>query len=186
MRDYLDILCIAYLDDILIYSLDTRTYKDNVCCILKCLLKHGLFDNLSKCVWSILEIGFLSFVLTTEGVKMELNRIETIKDWPEPASVRDIQVFLAFANFYRRFIKGFSPIAASLTGILQGGQKSKFKGHFALNPETRSAFETLRETFISAPILRHFDPLLPIRIETDASGFALSGILSQFNPNTGH
>ena len=90
LRDYLDILCIAYLEDILIYFWDPKTYKDTVCCVLKQLLKHGLFINLSKCVWSVFEIGFLGFMLTTKGVQMGLSRIKTIKDWPEPASVRDI------------------------------------------------------------------------------------------------
>ena len=94
MQDYLDFLYTNYLDDILIHFLDPKTHKNNVRCVLKQLLKHSLFVNFLKCVWSVFEIGFLGFVLTTKGVQIEPSRIETIKEWLEPSSVQDIQVFL--------------------------------------------------------------------------------------------
>ncbi len=61
----------------------------------------------------------MGFVVLAQGIRMEEERIEAVRDWPEPQSVRDIQVFLSFANFYRRFIKNFSRIAAQLTSILR-------------------------------------------------------------------
>ena len=57
--------------------------------------------------------------MSAQAVKMEDERIEVVKNWPEPTSVRDIQVFIGFANFYRRFIRGFSRIAAPLTSLLK-------------------------------------------------------------------
>ncbi len=60
----------------------------------------------------------MGFVVSAQGIRMEEERIEAVRDWPEPQSVRDIQVFLGFANFYRRFIRNFSRIAAPLTSML--------------------------------------------------------------------
>ncbi len=163
---------------------------------------------------------------------MEEERIEAVKTWLETQSVRDIQVFFGFANFYRRFIWNFSRIAATFTSILRitddealsiqaigneknqdalasagagggagggagvGGSiknlstaiksaKSK-KPNFAktnsgtdfLTPGAKEAFIHLRKAFTKAPILRHFDPDHHIRIETDASGYAIDGVLN--------
>ena len=144
---------------------------------------------------------------------MEEERIDAIKAWPEPKSIRDIQVFIGFANFYWRFIQGFSKIAAPLTSMLKTspqpagalsattvddnevvGSNGRNEGKSAksdftkpvrrveepsfLTPDARQAFTQLRQAFTEAPILRHFDPKRHIRIETDASGYAIGGVLS--------
>ncbi len=62
---------------------------------------------------------FLSYIVSHQGIRMEEKRIKPVRDWPELQSVRDIQVFLGFANFYQRFIQGFSRLAASLTSMLK-------------------------------------------------------------------
>ena len=166
---------------------------------------------------------------------MEDEKIEAIKQWPKPQSVRDIQMFLKFANFYQQFIQRFSWIAAPLTSMLKtsGGTESKtqpgkggvrvdgsrigyggsklddgrkidgdkvdgnevgddevwtkvqklFKSKKTessfLTPGAKKAFTKLRQAFIKAPILHHFDPERHIRVETDASGYAIGGVLSQ-------
>ncbi len=69
--------------------------------VLKALLKAGLYAKLSKCLFSVTRILFLGFILTDKGVEMEKDRISTILNWPEPESVRGVQSFLRFANFYR-------------------------------------------------------------------------------------
>ncbi len=186
-REYLDILYIAYLDDILIYSVNPFKHTEAVRQVLKRLLKNGLFVKLEKCMFNVTEISFLGFILITEGVKMELSRKSTISEWPEPTSHRDIQVFLRFVNFYRRFIMGFSRIVSGLTGMLTGGTQRKLKGvPFDLTSEARTSFCNLQKAFITAPLLRHFDLLLPIRMETDASSFAISAILPQAHSKTGN
>ena len=148
-----------------------------------------------------------------------------VKNWPELRSVRDIEVFIGFANFYQRFIQGFSRIAASLTSMLKKIRSSKElalktlradngevvgdvrgkanetirnlsrklgrvpniraigKSDF-LTPDNKKAFNHLQLAFIKAPMLWHFDLESHIRIETDASGYAISGGLSQLNLNS--
>lgn len=89
LREYLDRLCIAYLDDIFIYSVDPAQHTNDVQAVLKRLLKHGLFVKLEKCVYHVKEISFLGFLLTTEEVKIQPNRVSTIAEWPEPTTFRE-------------------------------------------------------------------------------------------------
>ena len=187
LREYLDILYIAYLDDILIYSVDHSKHTEAACLVLKRLLKHGLFVKLAKCMFSVTEISFLGFILTTDRVKIEPSRVSTISEWPKPSTNREIQVFLGFANFYQRFIMGLSRIVNSLIGMLTGGIQGKFKEVlFVLTLEARTSFCNLQKAFTTAPLLCHFDPLLPIQIETDASGIAIPSILPQARSGTGY
>ena len=78
-----------------------------------------MFAYLKKCRFHQEEVCFLGYVVSSQGIRREEERIDAIKVWPEPKSVQDIQVFIRFANFYRRFIKSFSKIAALLTSILK-------------------------------------------------------------------
>ena len=120
LAEKLDIFVIVYLDDILIYTEDPgQPYVDAVYWLLDQLRKYSFFANLKKCCFHQGEIRFLGYVVSFKGISMEAEKIEVVKEWPEPKSVGDIQVFLGFANFYWRFIRGFSKIAASLTSMLK-------------------------------------------------------------------
>ena len=120
LAEKLDIFVIVYLDDILIYTDDDGDgHVTAVRWVLEQLRKFSLYANLKKCRFHQEEVRFLGYVVSSEGIRMEDERIEAVKRWPEPQSVRDIQVFLGFANFYRRFIQGFSRIAAPLTSMLK-------------------------------------------------------------------
>ena len=116
LAEKLDIFVIVYLDDILIYTEDPgQGHVEAVRWVLDVLRRHGLFANLKKCQFHKDEVRFLGYIVSPQGVKMEDEQIEAVKNWPKPTSVRDIQVFIGFANFYQRFIQGFSKIAAPLT-----------------------------------------------------------------------
>ena len=107
--------------------------------------------------------------------------MSSIHDWPAPRSHRDIQVFLGFVNFYWCFVVYFSWIVQPLTVLLVGGKAGHFSKAFKLTKEVRTTFEELKVAFTTAPVLWHYNADLLVRLETDASGFALLGILSQQN-----
>ena len=116
----LDIFDIVYLNDIFIYTEDQgRGYVEAMRWVLDILRKNGLFANLKKCWFHKDEVQFLGYVVLSQGIRMEDERIEAVQNWPEPKSVRDIQVFIGLVNFYRQFIRGFSKIAAPLTSMLK-------------------------------------------------------------------
>jgi transposase InsO family protein len=158
----------------LIYSESTEEHVEHVRKVLEKLLEHGLYACLEKCQFHVQEVDFLGYVITPGGVSMEKDKVATIVDWPVPKSVHDIQVFLGFANFYRRFIQAYSRVVLPITSLLR-----KTTNPFEWTSEAQAAFERLKLLFTEAPILRHFDPDLPVFLYTDASGFATSAILCQ-------
>lgn len=101
-RDLLDVCVIIYLDDILIYSKDAKSHRKAVREVLRRMRQHNLYAKPEKCDFIKDEIEYLGFIISEHGVKMDPAKIEGITDWPTPKSVKDIQVFLGFANFYRR------------------------------------------------------------------------------------
>jgi hypothetical protein len=113
-------------------------------------------------------------VISPDGIFMDKSKVETIQCWATPSSVKDVQRFLGFANFYRWFIKGYSKITTPLTTLTCKDKP------FSWNPTAQAAFDTLEMTFTSAPILIHPDLAKPFIVETDATNFALGAILSQF------
>ena len=117
---------------------------------------------------------------------MDLEKVDTIAKWPEPQSFRDIQVFNGFANFYCRFIDGFSWVAAGLSNMLKDSKKSKFWGmKFVMAKEALEAFKALKECFMTVPLLVHFNNHRKCLVETDALGSAISAIFLQLVKETG-
>ena len=179
LRGLLDDICIAFMDDILIYSRDVEEHATHVRAVLERLRKYGLYVKLSKCEFSVEEVSFLGYRVGADGVTMDPSRVAAIKDWPTPTTYREIQVFLGFANFYRGFIHRYSAVVASITDLLVGMQMGKKKGPFLWTTAADHAFQTLKDCFTQAPMLVHFDPERQSLVETDASGGAIGGILSQ-------
>ena len=106
---------------------------------------------------------------------MDPEKVKSIMSWPVPRSIHDVRMFLGLANFYRRFIKGFSKVALPITKLLRKESVS----HFRWTTEAQAAFDELRTAFTTAPILQHFNPDLPTILEADASDFALGAVVSQ-------
>ena len=168
--DLLDVHVIIYLDDILIYSDNPADHKKHVRKVLRRLRASGLFARPDKCHFSSDTIEYLGFVLSKDGLKMDPSKVQTIQDWLEPRKVKDIQSFLGFANFYRRFISDYSDIVVPLTRLTCKGIPWNF------SDAARTAFETLKSTFTSAPILTHWIPDKPLIVETNASDYALGAM----------
>ena len=104
---------------------------------------------------------------------MDPSKVEAVRTWPTPKNLQDVRGFLGFANFYRRFIKDFSKIARPLHDLTKKDIPWKWEN------SQQTAFTTLRDAFISSPILTLWDPSCPTRLEVDASGFATGGALLQ-------
>src|SRR5690606_35217683 len=176
LRDLLDQGVIAYLDDILIYTETEEEHTRLVREVLERLYKAGLAINPKKSVFHTKEVEFLGYIIGPDGVKMSPKKVETVLQWQPPWSVKDVQSFMGFANFYRRFIKNFSGIAKTITDLTKdANDKSK---EFVWTKEADKSFELLKRMFTSAPILAHFDPTKQIVIEADASDFAIGAVLS--------
>lgn len=175
LRPFLDRFCTAYLDDVLIYSETLEDHRNHVRQILDKLRSAGLFVKPEKCKFHQSSVEYLGLVITTKGLQMDPKKVEAVQQWPTPTKLKDVQAFLGFANFYRRFIKDYSKVAKALT------QLTKKDVPFKWDQSAQDAFDDLKQRFTTAPILRHFDFDRPIVVETDASDYVSAGVLSQYD-----
>jgi len=170
--DMLDDFLTAYLDDLLIYSANKKEHTEHVKRVLQRLHEAGLQADIRKCEFSVTQTKYLGFIVSIHGLGVDPEKIQAITEWPAPTTVKGLQSFLGFCNFYRRFIKGYSRITKPLHRL------TKKEVQYDFNTQCQEAFQKLKHTLTSAPILRHWDPNLPTKVETDASNRVTSSILS--------
>ena len=119
MTELLDIICIVYLNDILIYSHDLKKHAKYVWMMLKCLRVFRLYVKLSKCWFNFTEISFLNLYINIDDISIKSDWIVIIADWSTSEFFNKVQVFLKFANFYHWFIKNYSWVMCHLTNLLK-------------------------------------------------------------------
>jgi RNase H-like domain found in reverse transcriptase/Reverse transcriptase (RNA-dependent DNA polymerase)/Integrase zinc binding domain/Integrase core domain/Chromo (CHRromatin Organisation MOdifier) domain len=175
LRPFLDRFCTAYLDDIFIYSSTLEEHQEHVRLVLEALRVAGLGLNPTKCHFNSQRVKYLGFIVTPRGLEMDPTKVDAVRNWPEPRHVKDLQTFLGFANFYRRFIAGYSRVCQPLTELT----RKDTPWDWPSNPRRQAAFRHLCTLFTSAPILRHFDFDRPVVVETDSSDYVSAGVLSQ-------
>ncbi|KAJ2984544.1 hypothetical protein NUW58_g6005 [Xylaria curta] len=173
-HDLIDAGLLVYLDDLLIYAETLEEHDKLVIEVLQRLSKHHLAVAPQKCTWGVQSIEFLGYNISADGIAMSRDKVDTVLQMDTPRSQKEAQSFIGFANFYRRFIKDFSKIARPIT---RGNALDKKQWEWT--NEMKEAWATLKDRFTRAPILVHFDPSKIAIVETDASDFALGGILSQ-------
>jgi len=117
LSDYLDIFCMAYLDDILVFSSDEETQRKHVGAVITRVRNTGLTLKASKCEFHAMETEYLGYVISPERLRMDEEKIRTIRDRKEPTNVKGVQSFLGFTNFYRRFIRDYSKITTPLSSL---------------------------------------------------------------------
>ncbi|MBW0562325.1 hypothetical protein O181_102040, partial [Austropuccinia psidii MF-1] len=180
LQDLLDVYVVAYVDDIMVFSKSEEEHFTNVSTVLPRLRANNLFANASKCLFHVSSVEYLGYVVSSEGLKMDQEKVQQILNWPPPRNLKALQSFLGFANFYHCFIKNYSNNISSLTSFL------KKDSCFPLNEEALSQFHQLKEDFTTALVLSHFNPSLPTIVETEASNYALGAILSQVSDSGKH
>ena len=172
-REYLDQFVVIYLDDVLIFSQNQREHEKHVRLVLEKLRSAGLYAKLEKCEFDKSSVEFLGYVISQDGISMDPRKIDTLLSWKRPNSVKEVQSFLGFANFYRIFIKDYSKTVSPLTALTRKATT------FQWNLQAEEAYKTLEKCFTTAPVLAHADPSRPFVLETDGSDFALGAVLSQ-------
>ncbi|QRV88083.1 Retrotransposable element Tf2 protein [Ceratobasidium sp. AG-Ba] len=172
-RHLLGVTVVVYMDDILIFSEKEEEHAEHVREVLRILRENNLYAKLAKCKFFVKKVIFLGLVITPEGISMEEEKIKAITEWNAPRKIKEVQAFLGFVNFYRRFIAEFSKIARPLHDL------TKKETKFEWSQECQQAFEEIKKRVCKNPVLIHPDPDKPFILETDASGVAIGAILSQ-------
>jgi hypothetical protein len=173
LREGLDKFVLAFLDDIFIYSQTEEEHLRHIEQVLLKLREHKLYLKPSKCEWMKSEVEFLGHRIGREGLSVDPQKVDAVKQWPAPSNVSDLRSFLGLAGYYRRFLENYSKKALPLTELT----KDEVEWHWGTKEQ--EAFDMLKEELCTAPVLQLANPKLPYVIHCDASGFAVGGCLMQ-------
>ncbi|KAJ7975820.1 Retrotransposon protein, putative, Ty3-gypsy subclass [Quillaja saponaria] len=174
-RGYLDKFIVVYLDDIVIYSSTLEDHKQHLQLVFNRLRENQLFVKREKCSFAQKRIKFLGHIIEEGRVRMDLDKVKAIQEWKTPTSVIELRSFLGLANYYRRFVEGYSRKAAPLTELLKKGTVWHW------GEPCQTAFEDMKLAMINDPVLALPDISKPFEVQTDASDYAFGGVLLQEN-----
>ncbi|GLJ27821.1 hypothetical protein SUGI_0546000 [Cryptomeria japonica] len=177
LKDYIGKFVVVYLDDILISSKFKVEHLKHIEIVLKKLCDEQLTINLEKCEFMKQELVYLGFVISSGDLNMDSSKVEAIISWPTPKTASEVRIFHGLAQFYRKFIRGFSEICAPMLDTIKGGVKTKFQW----TKEVQKRFDLLKTKVATQPVLvlPSFDKLFII--ECDASNIVIGAVLSQDN-----
>ena len=170
---FLDKFVVVYLDDIVIYSNTLEEHVDNLKKVFRLLRQNELYVKKEKCSFALGEVGFLGHRIRDGKLMMEEGKIKAIQEWDPPTKVPQLRSFLGLVNYYRRFINGYSARAAPLTDLLKKGKA------WTWDEKCQQAYEDLKKAVTEEPVLALPDHTKVFEVHTDASDFAIRGVLMQ-------
>ena len=164
---------LIYLDDIIIFSQTFEDHLENLTEVFKRIKNAGLKLKRSKCEFLKQKIKFLGHVVSEEGISTDPEKISAVADWPAPTRVTEIQSFLGFCFYYRKFTPRFSHIASPLSNLTRKDVKYKW------TENCESAFNKLKDMLMTAPVMAYPTDKDEYILDTDASDLAIGGTLIQ-------
>lgn len=176
LREFINKICVVYLDDILIYSTSLQEHSDSINKILSKLRDANLKIQIDKCNFFCKETEYLGHVLTTNGIKPNPKKIQDIVALKLPETVKQIKSFLGITGYYRKFIKDYAKTAQPMIKYLKKDTQIN-----KLDPAYINAFEHLKKLITSHPILKYPDFNKDFKLNTDASNNAIGSVLLQDN-----
>jgi hypothetical protein len=173
LMNYLNEFVVAYLDDIIVYNNSKKKHIQHVRKILQRLRETNIQADVDKCEFHTTETKFLGMIIDRDDIKMNLEKIRAIVEWNTSNHLKEIQTFLEFVNFYRRFIKDLSKIIKSLIRLTRKNQS------FYWSKNCQIAFEQLKKRVIEASVLSYFSSELKTFLESNSFDYVSIEILSQ-------
>ncbi|CAI7776529.1 unnamed protein product [Closterium sp. NIES-53] len=175
-RDILEKKIIVYLDDIMVYTKTREEHLRDLEEVFRRLQQNQLITKGSKCEFLQPELEFLGHVVSGEGIKIDPRKVTAILEWKPPTNITELQSFLGFVNYVRRFVPNMARVTMPLTDLLHKGVL------FIWGEREQVAFDELKKISSSPQVLRLADPSRPFEVVTDANDFAIGAVLQQ-NPN---
>lgn len=164
---------IAYLDDILIFSETFEEHMSHLNTIFERLYEHGLKLKLKKCSFLQQEVNYLGFVIDEDGIKPDQKKVQAIRTLPVPTCVKEVRSFVGMCSFYRRFIPNFSQIAEPIIDL------TRKYAHFKWTDVHQTAFQFIKDSLTTVPLLVYPDSNNPYTLYTDASDTCIGACLTQ-------
>jgi hypothetical protein len=147
--------------------------------MLQRLRQFNLYFKLSKCSFHVFHVNFLDFRINFDEITMQTSKIIVVKDWSKLKFHKDVQVFIDFASFYKRFVHAFFKTSAELIFLLKKDEKEKFKIEFVMILKTKKFMKSIKKVFMSASMLRHYEFDDESMMKTNVFDFVITRIFSQ-------
>lgn len=173
LRGLQNVICLVYLDDIIVFSTSLQEHMVNLEKVFQRLSESNFKIQLDKSEFLKLETAYLGHVISNEGIKPNPDKIAAVKKYPLPKTPKQIKQFLGLLGYYRKFIPDFARITKPLTQCLKKGKKITF------DPDYINSFEKCKTLLTNDPILRYPDFTKEFILTTDASNYAIGAVLSQ-------
>ena len=173
LRKHLFKSCIVYVDDIIVYSRNMTEHLEHLKEIFSCILKAGLKLKPSKCKFAAAQVKYLGHILSQDGVRPNPEKTTIIDNFPAPRNVKQVRSFIGLTNYYKRFIKDYSKIAAPLFALLRKDVP------FVWSTQCQQTFDYLKKQLVQEPILKYPDMHKHFYLTTDASNTGIGYVLSQ-------
>ena len=172
--------CLVYMDDIILYSQDFDTHMRHLEAVFQRLAQAGLKLRPDKCQFALPHIQYLGHILSADGISPSPDKIKAVQDYPTPKTVKDLRAFLGLSGYYRKFVQSYASISAPLYALTKKG------AIFQWSTACEEAFEKLKTALTSPPLLAFPDFNRPFKLYTDASSFAVGGVLAQDTDGVEH
>lgn len=174
LRDLQNVICLVYLDDIIVFSVSLQEHMVNLERVFKRLRESNFKIQMDKSEFLKLETSYLGHVISKDGIKPNPDKIAAIQKFPIPKTATEIKRFLGLLGYYRKFIPDFARIIKPMTQCLKKGSKITFN-----DPKYIDCFEKCKSLLTNDPILQYPDFSKDFVLTTDASNFAIGAVLSQ-------
>jgi len=166
-------ILLIYLDDLIVFSKTFDEHLERLDKVLSRLSEAGLKLKPSKCVLFKSEVSFLGHVVTEDGIKPQISKVECMQNWERPRDLTSLRSFLGFCSYYRRYIRSFSCRAQPLNRLLEAGQP------FEWTAECQNSFDDLRTALTGEEVMAFPQDDGLFIVDCDASNYGIGCVLSQ-------
>ena len=166
----------CYIDDIIVSGVDDADHICNLEEVLRRLAENGVTVKMEKCSFMCKSIEYLGHVIDKHGVHAAPDKVKAVLEAPLPTNVQQLRSFLSLVNYYSKFLPNLATMIKPLNRLLEKNVKWEWSS------ECDAAVKVVKQKLVSAKVLVHFDPSLPITLATDASAYGLGAVLSHVTP----
>ena len=168
---------ICYLDDILVTGSTEEEHLENVEKVLQRLKQYNIRARRAKCAFLCDSVEYLGHHIDATGLHTTTSKVEAISQAPQPRNVQELRSFLGLLHYYGKFLPSLATLLHPLNTLLKTGHK------WAWTQECTQAFEAAKKLLVTAPVLAHYDPSLPMKMAGDASAYGIGAVISHVFPD---
>lgn len=173
--------CLVYLDDVVVFGKSFEEMVANLEEVLERIASYGLKLKPKKCDLFMKEVVYFGRIVGRDGIRADPKKIEAVQSWPRPRTVKEVRQFIGFASYYREFMNDFAGVVEPMQKLIRGTGWGVGRGvqKITWDPGCEEAFLGVKTLLMSAPFLGYPRNDGDYILDTDASGDAISGLLSQ-------